>query len=145
MPRCSTRLMTEVSRFGATGDGGVDRQAGSTAHGAARDWLRAELAARGYEVRVDAIGNVFGILTLAGANAPLVMTGSHLDSQPAGGRFDGAYGVVAAIAALDALRAAGGGGGTGAGLQLLRRGLDERGRRALPAEPSGQRRLRGRA
>ncbi|MCU0906637.1 MAG: Zn-dependent hydrolase [Rhodobacteraceae bacterium] len=100
------RLMTEVSRFGATGDGGVDRQAGSTAHGAARDWLRAELAARGYEVRVDAIGNVFGILNLAGGNAPLVMTGSHLDSQPAGGRFDGAYGVVAAIAALDALRAA---------------------------------------
>lgn len=100
------RLMKEVSRFGATGDGGVDRQAGSAAHGAARDWLRAELAARGCEVRVDAIGNVFGILNLAGANAPLVMTGSHLDSQPAGGRFDGAYGVVAAIAALDALRAA---------------------------------------
>jgi N-carbamoyl-L-amino-acid hydrolase len=100
------RLMTEVSRFGATGDGGIDRQAGSTEHGQARDWLRSELVARGYDVRIDAIGNLFGVLNLAGANAPLVMAGSHLDSQPAGGRFDGAYGVVAALAALEGLRAA---------------------------------------
>jgi beta-ureidopropionase / N-carbamoyl-L-amino-acid hydrolase len=100
------RLMTDVSRFGTTGDGGVDRQAGSTAHGEARDWFRSELEARGYEVRIDAIGNLFGLLNFAGGNAPLVMTGSHLDSQPAGGRFDGAYGVVAALAALESLRAA---------------------------------------
>jgi N-carbamoyl-L-amino-acid hydrolase len=98
-------LMTEVSRFGATPEGGLDRPALTTEHGQARDWLCATLRDRGYAVKVDAIGNVFGVLDLAGPDAPLVMTGSHLDSQPMGGRFDGAYGVVAALAAVEAVRA----------------------------------------
>ena len=54
----------------------------------------------GYRVLVDRIGNLFGRIDLAGPDAPLVMIGSHLDSQPVGGRFDGTYGVVAALAAL---------------------------------------------
>lgn len=105
-PALLARWMAEVSQFGATAEGGVDRQAGTVAHGAARDWLRRELVARGYEIRVDRIGNLFGLLDLCGPAAPVVMTGSHLDSQPAGGRFDGALGVVAALAALEALRGA---------------------------------------
>jgi beta-ureidopropionase / N-carbamoyl-L-amino-acid hydrolase len=49
---------------------------------------------------------MFGCLEFAGPDAPCVMTGSHLDSQPFGGRFDGAYGVVAGLAAASALREA---------------------------------------
>lgn len=101
-------LMEKVSEFGSTGDGGIDRPALTDAHRAARDWFRSELEARGYTVLVDAIGNLFGRIDLAGPEAPLVMIGSHLDSQPKGGRFDGAYGVVAALAAIETFRRDGG-------------------------------------
>lgn len=97
-------LMEQVSKFGDTGDGGVDRPALSDNHQAARDWLCGELRERGYTVLVDNIGNVFGHLDLAGSDAPLVMVGSHLDSQPKGGRFDGAYGVVVALTAVETWR-----------------------------------------
>lgn len=97
-------LMEKVSEFGSTGDGGVDRPVLTDEHKAARDWFAAELRARGYRVLVDSIGNLFGQIDLAGPGAPLVMVGSHLDSQPKGGRFDGAYGVVAALAAIESFR-----------------------------------------
>lgn len=98
-------FMEQVSAFGCTGDGGVDRPALTDDHAAARNWFRAELENRGYRVLIDDIGNVFGHIDCAGPEAPLVMLGSHLDSQPKGGRFDGAYGVVAALAAVETLRA----------------------------------------
>lgn len=97
-------LMDTVSGFGSTGDGGVDRPALTDAHRDARDWLCAEMQARGYRVLVDGIGNVFGQLDLAGPDAPLVMIGSHLDSQPRGGRFDGAYGVIAGLTVVESWR-----------------------------------------
>lgn len=97
-------LMTAVSAFGDTGDGGIDRPALTDDHKWARDWLCGELKSRGYEVLIDDIGNLYGRLNLAGPGAPLVMLGSHLDSQPKGGRFDGAYGVVAALAAVETWR-----------------------------------------
>lgn len=98
-------LMDKVSEFGATPMGGVDRPALSDAHAAARNWFSAEMAARGYQIRIDAIGNLFGQIDLAGEGAPLIMLGSHIDSQPLGGRFDGAYGVMAALAAIESYRA----------------------------------------
>ncbi|NDW02508.1 Zn-dependent hydrolase [Salipiger sp. PrR002] len=97
-------LMEKQAEFGSTGDGGIDRPVLTDNHKAARDWFRAELAERGYDVLVDNIGNLFGRIDLAGPDAPLVMIGSHLDSQPRGGRFDGAYGVVAALAAIETWR-----------------------------------------
>ena len=99
-----TALMEKVSEFGATGDGGVHRPALTDAHKAARDWLCDEFRDRGYQVLIDDIGNVFGRIDLAGPDAPLVMVGSHLDSQPNGGRFDGAYGVIAALTAVESWR-----------------------------------------
>lgn len=101
-----TRMMEAVSAFGATPDGGLNRQAGSTEHGQARDWFRERLAESGYAIQVDAIGNLYGILRQPGdAPRPTVMVGSHLDSQPFGGRFDGTYGVIAAFVAVEAVRA----------------------------------------
>lgn len=98
-------LMDKVSEFGSTGDGGVDRPALTDAHKDARDWLCAEFERRGYTVLIDSIGNLFGRLDLAGDDAPLIMLGSHLDSQPRGGRFDGAYGVIAGLVAVESWRA----------------------------------------
>ncbi|MBL3607332.1 Zn-dependent hydrolase [Rhodovulum sulfidophilum] len=123
-------LMEKVSEFGSTGDGGVDRPVLTDAHKAARDWFRSELTARGYTVLVDAIGNLFGRIDLAGPDAPLVMIGSHLDSQPRGGRFDGAYGVMAALAAIESFRK---GGGTPRCNYVIADWMNEEGARFQPS------------
>ncbi|MBC9954136.1 M20 family metallo-hydrolase [Leucobacter sp. cx-42] len=83
------------SKFGAVeGTGGVERQAASVADGEQRKWFAQLLEQHGFTVRHDAIGNQFGLLELV-PGAPYVLTGSHMDSQPTAGRFDGAYGVMA--------------------------------------------------
>lgn len=100
------RLMDELSAIAATPGGGVNRPALTREDGQARDWLRGCFHSLGMRTIIDPIGNMFGCLELAGPDAPCVMTGSHIDSQPFGGRFDGAYGIVAGLAAASALRAA---------------------------------------
>jgi N-carbamoyl-L-amino-acid hydrolase len=99
-----------MSTFGASPRGGLNRLAGTDSHRQVREWLFGILAAHGFETGVDGAGNQFAVQRLAG-DAPVVLFGSHLDSQPLGGKYDGAYGVLAAAhAAIDAtesLRAAG--------------------------------------
>jgi beta-ureidopropionase / N-carbamoyl-L-amino-acid hydrolase len=85
----------ELSAIGATPAGGVDREAATDADGRARDWLRAWFVEHGLQCRVDAVGNMYGCAEIA-PDKPYVLLGSHLDSQPTSGRFDGAYGVLAA-------------------------------------------------
>ncbi|MCM3696082.1 M20 family metallo-hydrolase [Microbacterium oleivorans] len=85
----------QMSAFGATPGGGVERQAASAADGETRGWFSAWLAGNGFRVETDAIGNIFGLMEVV-PGAPYVLVGSHLDSQPLAGRFDGAYGVLAA-------------------------------------------------
>ncbi|BBX41556.1 putative hydrolase [Mycobacterium simiae] len=92
-----------MSAFGATDAGGVDRQAATAAYGQARKWLASWLGGRGFRIERDRIGNLFGFLELT-PGAPYVLVGSHLDSQPRGGKFDGAYGVLAAAHAADRVR-----------------------------------------
>ncbi|MFB0833617.1 M20 family metallo-hydrolase [Arthrobacter halodurans] len=84
-----------LSGIGATPGGGVDRQAGTVADGQARHWFRGLVEGHGFDVRYDRVGNQFALLELV-PGAPYIAVGSHLDSQPLGGRFDGAYGVLAA-------------------------------------------------
>ena len=103
-------LLDAVAQFGRTDKGGLQRLAASREEGAARDFVCAWLRARGFGISVDAVGNVFALLELAGAQAPWVLSGSHLDSQPRGGRFDGAYGVIGACVVADAIRKAKGAG-----------------------------------
>lgn len=91
-----------TARFGATPGGGIDRQAGTVEHGQVRDWFCARARQRGLDVRVDGIGNVFAAHTWD-PEAPYVLVGSHLDSQPLGGRYDGTYGVIAALHAVGAV------------------------------------------
>lgn len=100
--RLWTRLMA-LAEIGATPAGGVNRQALSDGEIAA--WRRAIGWAReaGLTPSTDAAGNLF--LTLAGRDraASPVLLGSHLDSQPTGGKFDGAAGVMAALEAAVSL------------------------------------------
>jgi N-carbamoyl-L-amino-acid hydrolase len=93
-------MMEQVSTFGGKPNGAMTRLTLSTTDGQARDWLGAWFTEHRFEQKIDPIGNQFGKLSLAGANAPTVMVGSHLDSQPNGGRFDGALGVVSACEAV---------------------------------------------
>ena len=101
------RRHMEMARIGAIPGNGVDRAAFSKEDIAARKQLIAWAQTRGFSVSVDGIGNLF--LRRAGieADAAPVMTGSHMDSQPRGGRFDGIFGVLAGLEALEAIDAAG--------------------------------------
>jgi beta-ureidopropionase / N-carbamoyl-L-amino-acid hydrolase len=101
------RRLMEFARFGATSKGGVSRLALSDEEVAARAQLVAWGQAIGLEPSVDPASNLF--LRLAGANRklPPLLIGSHADSQPTGGKFDGAYGVIAGLEALEAIKSAG--------------------------------------
>jgi N-carbamoyl-L-amino-acid hydrolase len=103
-----------LAQIGATGDGGVNRPALSEAHLEARRWFLARAAEAGLETRVDNAGNHSAILQSPTSNlqpptsiARTLLLGSHLDSVPNGGRFDGALGVVAALEVLRAVKDAG--------------------------------------
>ena len=89
------RDFATMSEFGATPGGGVDRQAAGEADVAQRRWFAELLTAHGLRVEYDRIGNQFGLLCLS-PGAPYVVVGSHMDSQPTAGKYDGAYGVLAA-------------------------------------------------
>lgn len=93
-----------LSAIGATAAGGVHREAATPADGRARDWLRAWFIEHGLDCRVDAVGNMYGCAEIT-AGAPYILIGSHLDSQPTSGRFDGAYGVLAGAYAAAAAAA----------------------------------------
>lgn len=96
-----------IAQFGATGRGGVNRQALTPEDTAARKQLLAWAAARGFATSVDAIGNLFIRRFGHAPDAAPIMAGSHLDTQPTGGNFDGVYGVLAALEVLEAAEEAG--------------------------------------
>ena len=85
-----------AATIGAVGDRGVDRQAATSEDAQIRTWFARWIEAAGFAVHVDQIGSMFGLVEWT-PGAPFVLIGSHLDSQPRGGRFDGAYGVIAAM------------------------------------------------
>lgn len=98
--------------LGAIADVGADRvRGGYSRHGfdhadaELREWFSLEAATRGLDVHTDRNGNLWAWWGTPGPGA--VVTGSHLDSVPGGGAFDGPLGVVSALAAVDALRATG--------------------------------------
>ena len=97
----------EMAQIGAIPGNGVNRAALSQEDIAARKLLLSWAARRAFSVSVDGIGNLFVRRAGIDANAAPVMTGSHMDSQPRGGRFDGIYGVLAGLEALEAMDEAG--------------------------------------
>ena len=96
-----------MAEIGKTPAGGVRRLALSDADRAARDRLAGWLRDGGLMVRVDDLGNMYGRRAGSDPSAAPVVFGSHLDTVPTGGRFDGALGVLGALEAVRALDDAG--------------------------------------
>jgi beta-ureidopropionase / N-carbamoyl-L-amino-acid hydrolase len=99
--------LMELARIGATPKGGVKRLTLTDEDRGARDLFAQWAREAGLAVEVDAIGNVFARRAGTDPRQPPVAMGSHLDSQPSGGKFDGAYGVLAGLEVLRTLNDAG--------------------------------------
>jgi beta-ureidopropionase / N-carbamoyl-L-amino-acid hydrolase len=104
--RLWARLM-DLAQFGARMDGGVDRQTLTEAEIAARARIVSWGRTLGLSPYTDAAANLFLRFEGSDPTLPPVLCGSHIDSQPTGGKFDGAYGVLAAFEAVQATREAG--------------------------------------
>ena len=91
------RWLQELSRFGSREDGGVDRVAFSDADIEGRRYVRSLMEEAGLDVRVDLAGNMLGRLEGAASDLPPIMVGSHVDSVPAGGNYDGPLGTLGAL------------------------------------------------
>jgi N-carbamoyl-L-amino-acid hydrolase len=96
-------LIAAFATIGAIDGGGVCRLAATPADKTARDLFLREIEGCGLDTRIDAIGNMFGVAMLAPSSQEAIIVGSHLDTQPTGGRFDGAYGVLAGLVATKAV------------------------------------------
>jgi beta-ureidopropionase / N-carbamoyl-L-amino-acid hydrolase len=102
----STRLwnsLMELARIGATDKGGVRRLALTELDGQARDLFISWCKAAGCGITVDGIGNIFARRPGQDDSLPAVITGSHIDTQPSGGKFDGNYGVMSGLEVLRTL------------------------------------------
>ncbi len=89
--------LEELNAIGWTGETGLQRTSFSEAHDRARRWFLARADAAGLPTWVDSAGNHSALLPAVDSTARTLMLGSHLDSVPGGGRFDGALGVLCAL------------------------------------------------
>jgi hydantoinase/carbamoylase family amidase len=96
-----------LAKIGATPDGGVHRPTFSAAHLQAREWLRHRIEQAGLDAQVDGAGNHTARLQCGPPGAKVLLLGSHLDSVPNGGRFDGPLGVLCALEVIQTIREAG--------------------------------------
>ena len=97
----------ETAKFGATPKGGVRRLTLGPEDKQVRDWFRKACEAAGLEVQVDALGSMFGLRKGRDMSKPPIGVGSHLDTQPTGGKFDGVLGTLAALELVRTLNDAG--------------------------------------
>ena len=95
--------LMEMAKIGATEKGGVCRLALTDVDKAARDLFVQWCEEAGCTVSVDTMGNIFARRPGRDESLPPVMTGSHIDSQPTGGKFDGIYGVLAGLEVIRTL------------------------------------------
>ncbi|AZF06209.1 Zn-dependent hydrolase [Pseudomonas sp. R5-89-07] len=95
--------LMDLAKLGATAKGGVCRLALTDLDRQARDLFVQWCEAAGCSVTVDAIGNIFARRAGRNSALPPVMTGSHIDTQPTGGKFDGCYGVMAGLEVIRTL------------------------------------------
>src|SRR5512140_2624958 len=89
--------LMQMAKIGATPKGGVKRLTLTDLDRQARDLFVTWCKQAGLSVSVDGVGSIFARRPGRKADAPPVVSGSHLDTQPSGGRFDGCYGVMAAL------------------------------------------------
>jgi N-carbamoyl-L-amino-acid hydrolase len=99
--------LMQTARIGGTAKGGICRLTLTDLDRQVRDWFKSRAEALGCVVTVDDMGNMFARRAGQRADIPPIAFGSHLDTQPTGGKFDGALGVLAALEALRSLHQAG--------------------------------------
>ena len=92
----------ELGQIGFRKGQGTSRPAYSEAFFAGRDWVSRKMEQAGLKTAVDAVGNLTG--RLPGSSGRIIAVGSHIDTVPNGGMYDGAYGVLAGIEAVQTLR-----------------------------------------
>src|SRR4030088_2620863 len=97
----------ETAKFGATPKGGVRRLTLGPEDKQVRDWFRNACNAAGLDVHVDTLGSMFGVRKGRDMSKPPVGMGSHLDTQPTGGKYDGVLGTLAALEVVRTLNDAG--------------------------------------
>lgn len=97
----------ETAKFGGTPKGGVRRLTLGAEDKQVRDWFRAACEAAGCEVRVDALGTMFALRPGRDMSKAPIGIGSHLDTQPTGGKYDGILGTLAALEVVRAMNDAG--------------------------------------
>ncbi|UOM35289.1 Zn-dependent hydrolase [Acuticoccus sp. I52.16.1] len=99
--------LMDTAQYGATPKGGVRRLTLSDEDRMVRDWFTKACEAAGLTLAIDTMGNMFATRPGTDPNAPPIAVGSHLDTQPAGGKFDGILGVLAGLEAIRTLNDAG--------------------------------------
>jgi len=97
----------ETAKFGATKKGGIRRLTLGPEDKQVRDWFRTACEAAGLDVHVDALGSMFALRKGRDMSKAPVGLGSHLDTQPTGGKFDGVLGTLAALEVVRTLNDAG--------------------------------------
>ena len=99
--------LMETAAIGGTVKGGINRQTLTAHDGEVRSWFKRQAEALGCKVMVDEVGNMFALRAGRRTDLAPIGLGSHLDTQPTGGKFDGNLGVLGALEALRTLTAAG--------------------------------------
>jgi N-carbamoyl-L-amino-acid hydrolase len=99
--------LMDLAQIGATDKGGVRRLTLTDVDRRGRDQFVQWCKEAGLGIEIDGIGNIFARRAGSDASLPPVVMGSHLDSQPSGGKFDGAYGVMAGLEVIRTLNDAG--------------------------------------
>lgn len=95
--------LMEMAKIGATAKGGCNRLAATALDGQARDLFVSWCKDAGCTISIDKVGNIFARRSGQNNDLPAVVTGSHLDTQPTGGKFDGVFGVLAGLEVLRTL------------------------------------------
>jgi N-carbamoyl-L-amino-acid hydrolase len=93
----------ETAQYGATPKGGIKRLTVSDEDKKVRDWFKRECEKLGCTVQVDEVGNMFATRPGRRSDVAPIAMGSHLDTQPTGGKFDGVLGVLGALEAMRTL------------------------------------------
>lgn len=102
MPESVVARLAVLAQIGKH-DAGIDRALGTPQERRAREHFAQWARAAGYTLRQDRVGNLFARRAGTREGAPPILTGSHLDTVPTGGAYDGAYGVAGALCALELL------------------------------------------
>jgi N-carbamoyl-L-amino-acid hydrolase len=104
-PERMEQRIEALSEYGANADGGVDRLAFSEADIDGREYIMELMRAAGLDVRLDTAGNIIGRREGSEVNSPPILFGSHIDSVPGGGNYDGNVGVIGSIEVIELLEA----------------------------------------